>query len=235
MRIGLRVDTSGLKARTAREIKRLAYNTALALNETAKAVQLAERANLDRKFTLRKTGFIYRLIKIFKFASARQGRPWVEIGIDPTKKRVLLGMFEKGGEKQPFKGKSVAVPVTGGPARPTFTQSVSAQYWFSRLRLRGHTTSTGKVQFKGAQRSFMLSPAGGKLKFAGIFQRGGPLKTARRAKARFKGLLSQTAVKLGYLFVPRPKLDARLDFGLIGGKTAAKEWPIQFSKAYRIK
>jgi hypothetical protein len=220
MRIDVKFDTSALKAKTERETKRLAYNTAQALNETAKAVQLEERANLDRKFTIRKPAFMYRLIKIFTFASAKLGRPFVEIGIDPTKSRVLLGLFEKGGEKQPVKGKSVAVPLTGGPARPSFPQSVAAAFRFTALRLhrrggrkvkRFHPSALAPApapQFIGAQRTFQIPKLG-------IFQ---------RIAEGLRGV---------YLYVRRPKLDARLDFFKIAKQTIAREWPVQFRKAYR--
>jgi hypothetical protein len=225
MKINVQFDTAALKVKTDREIKRLGYNTALALNETAKAVQLEERANLDRKFRIRKPAFMYRLIKIFKFASARQGRPYAEIGIDPTKSRVLLGLFERGGEKAPAVGKNVAVPLTGGPARPSFPQSVAAAFRFTALRL--HPRGKGRIrrfhpsalrnpalpakagiQYIGAQRSFQIPKVG-------IFQRiaGG--------------------IRAVYLYVRRPRLDARLDFYAIAKRTVAKAWPEEFRKAYR--
>jgi hypothetical protein len=220
MRIDVKFDTSALKVKTDREIKRLAYNTAQALNETAKAVQLEERANLDRKFTIRKPTFMYRLIKIFKFASAKVGRPFVEIGIDPTKTRVLLGFFEKGGEKQPVKGKSVAVPLTGGPARASFPQSVAAAFRFTALRLhprggrrvrRFHPSALAPApapQFIGAQRTFQIPKVG-------IFQR------------------IAEGIRAVYLYVRRPKLNARLEFFKIAKQTIAKQWPEQFRRAYR--
>jgi len=212
----MKFDTSALKVKTEREIKRLAYNTALALNETAKAVQLEERANLDRKFTVRKATFMYRLIKIFKFASARQNRPFAEIGIDPTKQRVLLQRFEKGGERPPFKGERVAVPVTGGPARPTFPQSVAAAFRFTALRLKPRIRSrrfhprvlAAAPQLAGAQQTFSI-------RGRGIFQRVGD------------------AIRAVYLFVRRPKIDRRLDFIGIAKRAIAREWPGQFRKAYR--
>jgi hypothetical protein len=220
MRINVQFDTSALKVKTDREIKRLGYNTALALNETAKAVQLEERANLDRKFTIRKPAFMYRLIKIFTFASARQGRPYAEIGIDPTKSRVLLGLFEKGGEKAPAVGKNVAVPLTGGPARPSFPQSVAAAFRFTALRLhprgkrrplRFHPSALASAiapQYIGAQRSFQIPKVG-------IFQR------------------IASGIRAVYLYVRRPRVDARLDFYEVAKRAVTKEWPEQFRKAYR--
>lgn len=217
MRIAVDFDTSRLKVRTERETKRLAFNTALALNETIKQVQLDERVNLDRKFTLRKTGFIYRLIKIFSFANARQGRPFAEIGVDATKKRVHLARFEKGGERPPVKGKSVAVPVTGGPARARFPQSVAAAFRFSALRLRpGPGRIVRAIPFLGA----IVQP-----------QRTGEQDTFQTARGVFQRI--QEKVRAVYLFIRRPKLDRRLDFVDVARRTIAREWREQFRKAYR--
>jgi hypothetical protein len=231
MKIGVKIDASALKVKTDREIKRLAYNTVLALNETAKVVQTAERVNLDRKFTLRNAGFMYRLIKIFKFASASQGRAYVEIGVDTSKQRVLLSIFEAGGAKPPATGKKVAVPLTGEAARPAFGQSVAKGLRFTALRFQAHKTAAGKLQWKGLKRTFMLFPSGGKLKVPGVFQRGGALKT--KGRKRFKGMTGNTAVKMLYAFMAHPKLEKTLGFIDVATQTIGKEWREQFKKAYR--
>lgn len=216
IKFGADIDTRGLKLKIPREEKRLAFNTALALNETAKAVQVEERANLDRKFTVRKNTFMYRLIKIFTFASARQGRPYAEVGID-RKDRVLLSRFEKGGERPPFKGERVAVPVTEGPARPTFAQSVVDAFRFTRLGLR--------------PRSRRFHPSA-------LAREHGPQRIGRPGSGIFqtaKGIFRRVAddIEKVYLFIRRPKLDQRLDFVSIARRVIAREWPVQFKKAYR--
>lgn len=212
MRINVKIDTRALKARTQREAKRLAFSTAQALNETAKEIQTAERVNLDRKFTVRKAGFLYRLIKITAFASPRKGRPFAEVAIDPTKKRVLLGLFEKGGEKEPAKGKSVAVPLTGSPARPSFKQPVQEEFTFRKLRFRRHRTKTGQVQWKGEQRTFIIPGLG-------VLQRVG-------------GKAKSSVARLIYAFQRRPHLKALLDFTEIAVSTFNREWQKQFRKVY---
>jgi hypothetical protein len=215
MKINVKIDTKALKARTEREAKRLAFSTAQALNETAKEIQTAERVNLDRKFTVRKAGFLYRLIKITAFASPRRGRPFAEVAIDPTKKRVLLGIFEKGGEKEPAKGKSVAVPLTGSPARPTFKQPVREEFTFRKLRFRRHRTKTGKVQWKGEQRTFIIPGLG-------VLQRVG-------------GKAKSSVAKLIYAFERRPRLKALLDFTEVAVRTFSREFEQQFRRAYARK
>lgn len=215
MQIKVQIDAKALKARTHREAKRLAFSTAQALNETAKEIQTAERVNLDRKFTVRKVGFLYRLIKITAFASPRKGRPFAEVAIDPTKKRVLLGIFEKGGEKEPAKGKTVAVPLTGGPARPSFNQPVQDEFTFRKLRFRRHRTKTGKAQWKGEQRTFIIPGLG-------VLQRVG-------------GKAKGTAARLIYAFQRRPRLKALLDFTEIALRTFNREFAHEFRKAYHRK
>jgi len=235
MRIDVKFDTSALKVKTEREIKRLAYNTAQALNETAKAVQLEERANLDRKFTIRKPTFMYRLIKIFKFASARQGRPFVEIGIDTSKQRALLSFFEKGGIKKPVKGKSVGVPVTGEAARPTFRQSVIPQLQIGKLRFRGHKTKRGKIQWKGLYRTFIIPLGNYSTKPMGSGWLTGGRPKHRKEQIPGPGILQRTTagIRRIYLFVRRPKLQQILKFSELAIKTINKEWPEQFRRAYR--
>lgn len=215
MQIKVQIDTRALKARTQRQAKRLAFSTAQALNETAKEIQAAERINLDRKFTVRKAGFLYRLIKITAFASPRKGRPFAEVAIDPTKKRVLLGIFEKGGEKKPAKGKSVAVPLTGGPARPSFGQPVQEEFTFRKLRFRRHRTKTGKVQWKGEHHTFIIPGLG-------VLQRVG-------------GKAKNSAAKLIYAFQRRPRLKALLNFTEIAVHTFSHKFAHEFRKAYHRK
>jgi hypothetical protein len=212
VQIKVQIDTKALKARTEREAKRLAFSTAQALNETAKEIQTAERVNLDRKFTVRKAGFLYRLIKITAFASPRKGRPFAEVAIDPTKKRVLLGIFEKGGEKEPAKGKSVAVPLTGGPARPSFKQPVQEEFTFRNLRFRRHRTKTGKVQWRGEQSTFIIPGQG--------------------ALQRVGGKAKSSVARLVFAFQRRPRLKRLLEFTDIAVRTFADKWERQFRRAY---
>ena len=206
MRIDVKFDTRELKARTLREAKRLAFNTAQALNETVKEIQVAERINLERKFTLRRPTFMHRLIKIFHFASARKGKPFAEVGID-EKKRVLLSQFEKGGIKKAVKGGAVAVPITGEAARPRFAEPVRGRFAFRRLRFRKRKTKSG-LQFVGKEGTFILPGVG-------VFRR------------------VERTVSLLYGFVRRPRLDPILEFRKIAERTFRKEWPIQFKRAFR--
>ena len=82
--------------------------------------------------------------------------------------RLLLGEFEAGGERKPFKGKSVAVPITGGPARPTFESPVLEALRFKALRFRRAPGSRGgKKRYVGTLRTYIVPEVG-------VFQREGP-------------------------------------------------------------
>src|SRR3972149_4045742 len=208
MRIQARFDSSALKTRTARETKRLAFNTAQALNTTAKETQLEERANLDRKFTIRRSAFMYRLIKIFQFANARQGRPFVLLGVDRSKKRVLLPFFQPGAERPAAVGRSVAVPLTGGPARPRFRDPVAKRFRFTALHLRKRKSIAGaSSQFRGKEGTFVM-------RGIGVFQRIGE------------------QVRAVYLFVRRPQLDKRLDFFGVARRVFNKAFERNLRAAY---
>lgn len=233
MKLNIDIDLKPLKAKTLREQKRLAYGTANAINDTLKAVQEGERANLDQKFTLRKAGFMYRLIKIQTFASASKAVPYGEIGIDNTKARVLLSEFEDGGIKKPVIGQNVAVPITGGAARPAFGDLVQDEFTFKalgfkrinlthagqeasaaqkRVGVKGRLTSDYYI-WAGKERTFILPDIG-------VFQRTGPGKDD---------------IKLIYSFVKTARLGARLGFVERARTVINETFAKAFDKNYRNK
>jgi len=214
MRINAQFDTSALQAKGFRLQKKIAYAAAQALNDTALDIQLAERANLDRKFTVRKAGFFYRLVKV-AFASVKKDKAFAEIYIDTTKKNVLLSTFEKGGVKQPIKGKNVAVPITGSPARPSFRSPVTRALTFAQLRLRMHRTKTNKRQWKGQKRTFLIPNLG-------VFQRTG----TKAGSGKF------STTKLLYRLKPAPLLKATLEFIKVARREFAERWEKNFRRRF---
>lgn len=138
MEIKTKVDARGLLLKLNNGQRKLAYAVANGINDTAKRIQQDTREEVKREFTLRgqKGAFVLRQAAIVKpFANAKQGRPFAIIQLG-KRDRLLLPQFETGGEKKPIKGKNVAVPLTGTPARPTFGASVPKEYQFSQLRLK---------------------------------------------------------------------------------------------------
>jgi hypothetical protein len=232
MRFDVQIDPSALTARTLREAKNLVYSTSQALNAVAKDVQTAERVHLDRTYHLRKAGFMYRLIKIFQFSNARQGIPFVEIGVD-AKTRVLLGIFETGGERQPFKGKHVAVPITGGEARPSEMSTIPAEFTFQQMKFKKHVTATGKTQWKGENGTFLIPNVG-------VFQRTAHLsKTSRRGnRAKTPGSgnrqRSRMVTLLYKLMAPSAitRLPANLQFVSIAAQNLQAKFATYFTTFY---
>jgi hypothetical protein len=156
MRLDCELDTKALKAKTQAAQKNLAYSAAQAINETVKEIQTEERVNLDRKFKIRKAGFMYRLVKVFAFASPKQGRPYAEVGIDDKEKHVILGLFEQGDVKQPAIGKNVAVPLTGEAARPSWGEPVPDAMSFRGLKFK----KSAGGSMKGLMRTYLVKGVG---------------------------------------------------------------------------
>jgi hypothetical protein len=191
MRINVAFDTRQLDKEAKRYQKNLAYSTAQALRATVLEAQRRIRESLYVKFHIRKRELMERSIKVFAFPSVGSNRPYAELGID-NKVRVILSLFESGGVRTPFKGKTQAVPVTG-QARPNPTSSVREDLTFQALNFtRGPVKQTGRAVFaarkaakqkrgklsgsyyvwQGNQRTFVLARTP-KAPFGGVFQRKG--------------------------------------------------------------
>lgn len=189
MKLKIDTDIRALGLRLKQEPVRVGKALVRALNNTAVEIQRQERINLDRAYTLRKAGFMYRLIKV-RFANTKDGRPYAEVYVDDTKKNVLLSLFEEGGEKRSEHGANVAVPITGEAARPSFESSVPTSLYISRLGLRQGRNG----QLQGRQKTFVLRQTA-KLKDGGVFIR-----------------TSADDVRLLYKFERAPRLRATLHF-----------------------
>ena len=185
-------------------VKRMGYAVSNALRSTILAVQTAERGRVRSEFHLRRPDFVLREAAIIRFPSPNN---WVASAHVGTKPRFLLAGFETGEPRRPFVGKRVAVPLIGGPARPSFTQPVPPTLLFKALDLkrmssRGLRRRRGKLgtpapQFKGLQRTFEIQSSTRQPE-GGVFQRvaAGP-----------------SGIRLVYPFVASPKpLDRRLRF-----------------------
>lgn len=193
MRLNADIDARFLKARTLKEQKRLAYNVAQALNEAAKSIQAQIRADMAQDFTLRSTTkknkkWLLERVKI-KFASVKRGLMAAEIYLD-SKPRLLLGKYERGGTREPFVGKHVAIPNPevareGGSEAGQIKQELT----FKDLRLKPvrvtPKTRPDDIQFKGLQRTFLLKSTA-KNPLGGVYQRVGPGKDDIRLVWSFK-------------------------------------------------
>jgi hypothetical protein len=202
-RIDLTLDDSVLRSQVAQLSgpKGIAYATANALNNVAKLIQKAEREELHKNFELRTprtTRFLERQVATIKpFASVKQGRPFTEISVGNKAPRLLLSLYETGGEKVPARGrKLVGVPVTGGPARKAFSSPVAETLYLRKLKFRARKTKGGKVQYLGKDRTFLLKRTA-RSTHGGVFQRVGS---------------GRDDVRMLYSFKQRPRLRAMLEF-----------------------
>lgn len=207
MRIDLDVDTKELFLRMRNGERRLAFGVVSAINDTLRRIQDVERAAVEDRFEVRKKTFIRQQAAVIKpFASVKQARPYGEIGVG-QKPRLLLSVFERGGERKPFTpgARRVAIPVKGSPARPTFASPVPAELQFKALRFRrtrplaslGRTKS-GRIRRSKKKASGILYGERGTYLIPkyGVFQR----KAAGRAR------------RLLYWFKSGSRLKPRLKF-----------------------
>lgn len=134
MKINVNIDSAVLLRRLRHGEQRMAFAVVNAINNTAKKVQEAERARVLSDFTVRKSEFITRQAAVIQFASVGRAIPYADIYVG-QKKNLLLAQFEVGGPRKPQTpgAKRVAVPVIGGPARPTFAHSVPSELLISKL------------------------------------------------------------------------------------------------------
>jgi len=229
VKIDLNMDAKALEQRMELTAKNLAYASVNAVNKTALQVQEQAKQNVKSRFTLRQPDFILRQAAIIKpFASVGQGRPYAEVSVG-QKERLLLSEFETGGQREPFVGKNVAVPITGSPARPGFSAPVTGSLRITALGLqpalstaqkqqrrsikgktasetrslrKNFTSAAGAGQvWKGRERTYMIPGVG-------IFQRTGPKKG------------DSTML---YTFKPHPQLKPTLGF-LAMAKAQGQVW-----------
>jgi hypothetical protein len=184
MRINIDIDTAGLVAKTAREERRLAYNTAEALNNTAKAAQAAIRTHMLQVFktradTKRDRKWLLEQIKVL-FSSVKKGIMYAEVYVNPKPKNFLLAKFEGGDERTPFVGTNLGVP---NPAQArvggAFAGALKPGIAFNKLGLKKVFVVPrrfgDRTQFKGKDRTFLLKHTS-QNPLGGVYQRVGPGK-----------------------------------------------------------
>jgi hypothetical protein len=229
MKIDFNFDAKEMERRFGLTEKNLAYAAVNAINRTALQVQKQAQDNVKARFVLRQPQFVLRQAAVIKpFASVGQGRPYAEVAVG-QKPRLLLSDFEQGGQRDPFVGKNVAVPITGSPARPGFSDQVPGNLRITALGLQptlnaaqrqqrrsikggtaketrslraNFTAAAGAGQvWKGRERTYMIP-------YIGVFQRTGPKKAD---------------TVLLYKFMPHPQLKPKLGF-LAMAKADGNAW-----------
>lgn len=202
MQVNFDINVLGAIDKTAKAQKNLVYSVVQGINATAKKIQEAQQQQLEKRFTLRSNtkAFMLRNVAIIKpFASVGAGRLFAEVGVG-QRNRLLLGGYETGEERKPFKGHMIAQPVVGSPARPTFGQPVQPQFTFRAMALKaakGKQAANRKVGNNGTY----------SVRGVGVFQRTGP---------------GREGSKLLYGFARQQRLPAKLNWQKTARDIAAK-------------
>lgn len=214
--------TKALKMLGASE-KAIKYATVDGINKTAELVQAAEVKHLAKQFKLKtskSSQFIKRQMAIIKpFAKLNQKEPTAIISLE-AKGRLLLPLFEIGGEQLPQNAKNVAVPLVGADkARPSKDAPIPSKNLIKNLQLqkyKGQIQSkiTGSVDKKGrlktTTKGFFLIPN------VGIFKRKGK---------------SQQAVMI-YSFKKRVRIVKNMQWEKVAVKTANSQLSAQVLRKY---
>lgn len=199
MQVNVNLNTAGLLKKTLTAQKNLVYSVAQGINATARRIQDTQRKNFEDHFTLRTNtkNFLLRQIAIIKpFATVSRGLLYAEVAVGQRNK-LLLGGYEKGEERKPFKGHMIAQPVVGGPARPSFDDEVPKAFTFKGMALKA---KKGKGPRKGLHNTFAI-------RGVGVFQRTGR---------------SRDDIRLVYHFAETQRLPAKLRWKLTAQDIANK-------------
>jgi len=247
VRIELQFDDRVLFARMQKGQRRLAFAAVNAINAAARDVQAAQFENVRRKFTIRDPRFFFgtperpggSAARIRTFASVGKGRAFAEVEVSGplsrgrSARRTLLPEFERGGRRGPFTpgAQTVAVPLTGGAARPSIGDKIAKEFTFGGMQLRGFRG--GKfVRRNKASKSAVVSLFGtegrvedptGRRRGEGLQFRGRQRTFIIPPDASFTfpqgGVFRRTGeddIELVYVFKRPFQLDTRLGFKALG-------------------
>lgn len=238
MQINLKIDTDRFDKSARNYARNLAFSTAQAINDTAIDAQKAIREHMVRTFHIRSAStrnFLFRSVKIFEFANVRASRPYALIGVD-NKSRLLLSLFEEGGDRTAFVGRRVAVPHTGqGGARSTLDSKINRNLLISSLNMQKKPAPGGPITsndprnvrrrkgrrssftyWQGSNNTFILERSRG-VPYGGIFQQDG------------KG---KDNIRLLYSFRPSVRVRAVLDFVRTVGSTFDDRFQLHLDRRF---
>jgi hypothetical protein len=163
MNLKTEIDISLAVKVTAEVIRKLPFAVNNALTRTAKEMVIAGQNELAIDFTLRKK-FILNRLKILQYSRTSDLTAIVGIDTKVQGTPLILGYFEDGGTKEPDNGPGLAVPITGSPVRPTFSDSVVRALQYTKLQLQ--LAATGN-KIEGLKNTYVVPGVG-------VFQRVGP-------------------------------------------------------------
>jgi hypothetical protein len=163
MLIKTEIDISDAIKVASQAIRKIPYATNNALTRTAKEMVVAGQKEIADKFTIRKK-FILSRLRILQYSKTSNLTTVIGINSDVQGSPLLLGYFEDGGTKEPENGAGIAVPITGSPARPTFSDSVTRALQYTKLNFQ--LAQTGN-KIEGLQDTYIVPGVG-------VFQRVAP-------------------------------------------------------------
>jgi hypothetical protein len=157
------IDISLALKVTAEVIRKLPFALNNALTRTAKEMVDAGQKELAADFTLRKK-FILNRLRILQYSRTSDLTAIVGIDTNVQGAPLIIGYFEDGGTKLPDNGPGLAVPITGSPARPSFSDSVVRALQYTKLNLQ--LAATGN-KIEGLKNTYVVPGIG-------VFQRVAP-------------------------------------------------------------
>lgn len=220
MQVQITTNAADVNRWLAGREKKVRQAASKALSQTILQVQHAERIELNREFTIRKAAFMRNRVKIFRFPKwSEDGGLVAVIGINDKVKGtpLLLAQFEDGGKKSPVQGSRVAIPITGGKARPDFKKSVPPSMRIPRLDFQ---KNKGGIPI-GKRRTFILPTAKGEY---AVFQRG----PGGRSLGKDKNMSPL------YIFRNTVPLKKRMQFLRIATDLAGEQLPKLFNRYLRL-
>lgn len=166
MNLRLRWDQSQLETFTGQLPRRFAYASVNALRSTARRIQLAEFERARSVFAIRQERFFFGTAarpggvaaRLSVQPSVKKGIAYAEIEAGTvggnaekpfsSQRRLLYAGFETGIRRTPFTpgAKSIAVPRTGGPARPSRRSPITPELTFAKMRLQAFYKPPGRGQ-----------------------------------------------------------------------------------------
>jgi hypothetical protein len=204
-------------ATAANVLRQIPYATANAMTRTAREAVEAGRKEIGEHFVIRKAWILGRM-KIISYA--RAGNLTTVLGIDPRVQgaQLLLGFFEagEGGSKSPSHGGGIAIPLTNGPARPSFVSSVVAAFRYLNLRLSDR---------KGRKQTYVVPGVG-------VFERVGPGGRVWDPSRKRMVTVDRSRTPLVYLYRPNAPLATRMQLRQAIARTWAARFPEIFNEEF---
>jgi hypothetical protein len=217
MLIKVEIDTT-LALKVAQNVLRqLPYAMNNAVTKTAQAAVAVGREEVQTHFTLRKN-FVKSRVRVLTYS--RVGNLTATIGIDPYVQGspLLLGFFEEGesGSKEPMHGSGIAIPATGGPARPSFEEPVLTSFRYTNLRI---------VERRGRKQTFVIPGVG-------VFERIGSGGRVWDKSAKRMVTEDTNETQIVYLFRPAAPLRSRMELRAKMAAEIRRAFPTIFSEEF---